>query len=1538
MKIAAKSLLTLLDVGTGFCYWLLGRDLLEEEIQCIQNLFNKVKRSEDEVVLQHELNNLTPGKDLLLVCNAQNYNLVQWCILNNYTQALTTLLEYGCNPSRTGLSGYDLPLALACCLNRINMIKLLLDYGANPSETTELSSATLKYLAQENNKEYYSKLIDLIKNRITVTALNIVLKFDNLEMFGLLIRDIVLSPSRYSEDTTQRIDHANLKISDNEFEMVCDKLKIENYVEKIIASDNEECTEQQQQIATNDDLSDYVEYKPLFSFCDTLDVDSIVVNNYDDRQVLSEKCEPLEQVNIEETFVPVATTDGGYFTVDGSSGNVKLQPLMKTVDQEMCIDENLQNLCIAETEQFTHSSKQNELIPRTKSQQQLNKLSSNNYTMHRRSLPNNVFHSSMDQPSKRCLSTSSFLLSNIPNSTKQTAHLLRLLHQMIEHEAADILEYFLRVHRNEFNDHFHAAISSSDIELKTYELLSNIKSDKIYNVLLSSDCTYFNRVTTSLCDRENNTLVHSLLGQNPLKYQPTEMIKMVEFYMEYGLKEFINRPNLSNHCMIQILLCNEHFLKMLFFPRSSQSSLKNLNLNIETMTTSLPIYDRVVVEKWRQSYLVLIETLIKHGARIDISSGSYRNSLDCLLSTLIDLAKRLTSIAATIFDIKYLKRLIIILLSSLNQTKNRIIYFKYNIERFLQLICFIHINNDDLSEILSIIHVLLQYECQTLRLNRNTLMHLFKLWITKPNFLCSSLIGKDLFMQQLLTIIIRRFNLSTQINNQSNDNLLLLLSTTTNLSRRSSITQNENDVTLQNLLFIILNLLSIAQTCLQIQSIYELVLIFIIHTKYDIINNSDEIQLPIVYLCLQIKMTHACEKIPDIQAEQKHSIMSISGSDVKRSSFPVGESGTNVTTVTFGHRSGKLLATGSDDNAIHIYVIGQPTSLLTSRCQTTAISALRFSNEENLLASGSRSGAVKICDLESQKVMHPGGHKTCIRSIEYFPSSNNFLATGAVDGTAKLWDPRRKGFIFHYTGHNGAINALKFSPDGRFLVTASDDTAIQMWDVTAGKIIKAFQQHQGPVFTIEYHPRELLLASGGADRRTKFWDLEKLQFIGETELETSAIKCLAFEPSSANYLLTGSNDTLRVYNWEPVQLLDSVPMGWKNVVDMTIHRDQLFGASVSQNEVCIGTINLSSLKTKRRISPVRDYFPSDLKAPSIATSTMSGRRSHYQPMAVKDEHVKLKPEPTSASNIDDSKTSVADSVMIDNQADYERIFRGKARLPRSPSHQGGSTVSSSISSGVPETQSSKSEVSSEPSFSYTTSTGFSKSPSTNEVSSVPAPTTAKPKTSQSTSSPPPQIDRPMHPARMPNPPVVPTEQPRTNEQIFASLSKANQTINTVQQQRRSNLSLLIDLSRSNTTQITFQAIINTRDLSLGCFLLRFVLEKLAKRDWNLELCTLILPAIRDLIKSHYYVYNMTACQALERILTNFGKLIYDNVGAKSIGVDLSQQARRDKCQTCHHVLHEIRCVFEDRLKNISDFPSRQLFDDNLRLLNALERP
>jgi len=74
--------------------------------------------------------------------------------------------------------------------------------------------------------------------------------------------------------------------------------------------------------------------------------------------------------------------------------------------------------------------------------------------------------------------------------------------------------------------------------------------------------------------------------------------------------------------------------------------------------------------------------------------------------------------------------------------------------------------------------------------------------------------------------------------------------------------------------------------------------------------------------------------------------------------------------------------------------------------------------------------------------------------------------------------------------------------------------------------------------------------------------------------------------------------------------------------------------------------------------------------------------------------------------------------MIDNQADYDRIFRPKARVTRSPGHQ---------------------TVSTQPTVPSSSSTGFPiETPSTTEVSSVRAAVVAKPKTSQSV-SPPPQV-------------------------------------------------------------------------------------------------------------------------------------------------------------------------------------------------------
>ena len=180
----------------------------------------------------------------------------------------------------------------------MDMIELLLNYGANPSGTTILSSNILTYLSQENHKERYLKLMDLFKYRNSITPLSIVLTFDDLAMFRLLMGETIHSSSMSASSLSscssinmiQTIDDSNMKISETDFDIFREKLKIENYVENIIGHDGDECLEQQQQLQhpnliTNDDMSDYAEHGQLFSFSDTLDAESAVVNQDDGIQV-----------------------------------------------------------------------------------------------------------------------------------------------------------------------------------------------------------------------------------------------------------------------------------------------------------------------------------------------------------------------------------------------------------------------------------------------------------------------------------------------------------------------------------------------------------------------------------------------------------------------------------------------------------------------------------------------------------------------------------------------------------------------------------------------------------------------------------------------------------------------------------------------------------------------------------------------------------------------------------------------------------------------------------------------------------------------------------------------------------------------------------------------------------------------------------------------------------------------------------------------------------------------------------------------------
>ncbi|CAF0961792.1 unnamed protein product [Didymodactylos carnosus] len=565
--------------------------------------------------------------------------------------------------------------------------------------------------------------------------------------------------------------------------------------------------------------------------------------------------------NVEQT-----TTDGGYYTtslVDGSveDGGDSINKTKATLLKTTTNNNSLMFLPFNDNSTMslwsTARENNNQAVYR-KNTNQLNRTISQQMGTNvkapitgRLSLPNALEINGISYSS----STSSLISLSSPKTPslfhhKTSTKIFRLVQQMIDSESEYILDYFLKQSQQELYVNHHPHQQQEQLKI-LYNLLANVKSERIYNVL----SRYYSFKIT-ICDKNNNTLLHLLFSNKPHNFEPEQMKIITERYLTTGLKDFLNRPNLSNEYIIQILLQNKHFIYMLFFSQTKEFEMElnhhsamctnNRHTNMSHSHQPDVLFkhrygDLNLIEEWRETYLYLIELLIDNGSKIDMPTGKYQNSIDCLLSAIISFIQQKHqqhAYSSNQFDIKYLKKLLTVLFLTSSTLTSRL---KYTIERFLQLICHIHITNDELNDTMDIFHLLCQCEFQPIKLNMNTIIHLLKSWLINPNFLCSNLIGKCLFIQQLLVAIVRFHTEEQIVEDYFTNNRKLLKSTVVEFRKGA-------------LLFHVLSLIPYAQTCVQINSIYELTLALICH-GLDPDYSIDDEHLLIVTVCL-LKITN----------------------------------------------------------------------------------------------------------------------------------------------------------------------------------------------------------------------------------------------------------------------------------------------------------------------------------------------------------------------------------------------------------------------------------------------------------------------------------------------------------------------------------------------------------------------------------------------------------------------------------------------------------------------------------------------------------
>ncbi|KNC55024.1 katanin p80 WD40-containing subunit B1 [Thecamonas trahens ATCC 50062] len=296
-----------------------------------------------------------------------------------------------------------------------------------------------------------------------------------------------------------------------------------------------------------------------------------------------------------------------------------------------------------------------------------------------------------------------------------------------------------------------------------------------------------------------------------------------------------------------------------------------------------------------------------------------------------------------------------------------------------------------------------------------------------------------------------------------------------------------------------------------------------------------------------------------------------------------------VNALALGTKSGRVYASGGDDNVVNVWAVGSSQSIMTLRGHSSPVEAVAFDANEEVVVAGALSGTLKLWDLESQRLARTlVGHKANCKAVAFHPYGDIF-ASGSQDTNVKIWDVRRKNCIQTYKDHSQMVGVVKFSPDGRWVISGSADATIKVWDLTAGKLFHEFAAHSGAITSLDFHPKEFVLASGSADRTVKFWDLDAMTLESSSAPEATAVRCIKFHPSG-EALLSASHDSLKVIDFELLEadgsasVLDVVWVAWPKLADFGLTAaTQLVGYHFHHKVIGGWLINLDNLRPFRDI-------------------------------------------------------------------------------------------------------------------------------------------------------------------------------------------------------------------------------------------------------------------------------------------------------------------------------------------------------------------
>jgi WD40 repeat protein len=246
--------------------------------------------------------------------------------------------------------------------------------------------------------------------------------------------------------------------------------------------------------------------------------------------------------------------------------------------------------------------------------------------------------------------------------------------------------------------------------------------------------------------------------------------------------------------------------------------------------------------------------------------------------------------------------------------------------------------------------------------------------------------------------------------------------------------------------------------------------------------------------------------------------------------------------------SGRMLASGSDDNTVKLWDAASGKMLSTLEGHEAPVLSVAFDPSGRTLASGSDDNTVKLWEVASGRLLRTlKGHKRVINSVA-FDSSGLTLASGSDDETVKLWEVASGRLLRTLKGHGSYVSSAVFDPSGRTLASGSLDSDVKLWEVASGKLLRTLEGHNGSVFSVVFDPSGQTLASGSDDETVKLWGVASGKLLRTLEGQTREVDVIAFSMDGRLLASKSKDGSLRLWScetWETVAVIpESIESGW----------------------------------------------------------------------------------------------------------------------------------------------------------------------------------------------------------------------------------------------------------------------------------------------------------------------------------------------------------------------------------------------------------